>query len=214
MGGMQLTVHTFLTLDGVMQGPGAPDEDRSDGFDRGGWLVPHADGDMGRIVDGWFTHAEAILLGRSTYEMMRAYWSRVTESDDVVAVALNTYPKHVVSATLPDDDLWQNTTVVRGDVVEAVRALKDAPGGELQVHGSWRLARTLHDAGLVDAYRLLYFPVVVGGGKRLFDDSAVPSSYRLVASETTGAGAIAMTLEPTDFGTGAFEVRDGREAVA
>lgn len=211
---MLLSVHTFLTLDGVMQGPGAPDEDPSGGFDRGGWLVPHADEDMGRIVDGWFADADEILLGRTTYRMMQPYWSAVTDPDPV-AVALNTLPKHVVSSTLRDDEAdWGDTTVIRDDVVAAVRSLKDRPGRELQVHGSWRLVRTLHDAGLVDVYRLLYFPVVVGTGKRLFDEGAVPSSYRLVASETTAAGAVAVTLHPVAFGVGEFVVRDGREAVA
>lgn len=210
---MQLSVNVFCSLDGVMQGPGGVDEDTSGGFDRGGWLVPHADEDMGRIVDGWFSQADAILLGRTTYQMMRAYWSEVTEPDNAVAVALNTYPKHVVSTTLSDEEAgWYDTTVIRADPVETIRRLKERPGRELQVHGSWRLARTLHDAGLIDIYRLLYFPVVVGAGKHLFDQDAVPSSFRLVDSETTSAGATALTLHPTPFDTGDFVVRDGKEA--
>lgn len=211
---MQLSLNIFLSLDGVMQGPGGVDEDTQGGFDRGGWLVPHGDSDMGRIVDGWFGQAYEILLGRTTYQMMQAYWSQVTDPDDAVSVALNTYPKHVVSTTLTDESAdWQNTTVIRGDVVETVRRLEERPGRELQVHGSWQLARTLHDAGLVDIYRLLYFPVVVGQGKRLFDDNAVPSSFRLVATESTAAGATALTLGPTEFSTGGFVVSDGKEAV-
>jgi dihydrofolate reductase len=209
---MELSVNVFLGLDAVMQGPGALDEDPSGGFTRGGWVVPHADADMGRIVDGWFSFADAILLGASTYRMMRAYWSQVSH-DDAVARALNTYPKHVVSSTLDDDDLWDNTTVIRGDVAHAVTALKNRPGRELQVHGSWRLARTLHDAGLVDRYRLMYFPVVVGAGKRLFDDGAVPSSFRLVSSETTGAGATVLTLEPAPFHAGDYLVSDEQQTI-
>lgn len=210
---MQLSVNIFLSLDGVMQGPGGPDEDASGGFERGGWLVPHFDVDVGRIVDSWFGPADAILLGRTTYQMMRTYWAAVTDQDDVVAVALNTYRKYVVSTTLSDDEAgWQNSTVIRDDILGTIRGLKQQPGRELQVHGSWQLARSLHDAGVVDIYRLLYFPVVVGGGKRLFDDNAVPSSYRLIESKTTGSGAFALTLQPTEFGAGEFVVRDGKEA--
>jgi dihydrofolate reductase len=209
---MKLTVHTFLTLDGVMQGPGGADEDASNGFDRGGWLVPHADDDMGRIVDTWFSQADEILLGRSTYDMMQAYWSEVTDPENPVATALNGLPKHVVSTTLTDPT-WQNTRVIASDVVDAVSALKEKPGRELQVHGSWQLARTLHDAGLVDEYRLLVFPVVVGSGKRLFADGATTSAYTLVDSEVTSAGAVHLVLRPTAFRAGEFVVEDGQETI-
>jgi dihydrofolate reductase len=210
---MKLTLNTFLSLDGVMQGPGGPDEDVSGGFDRGGWLVPHMDKDFGRIVDGWFAQAEALLLGRTTYQMMQPYWEQVTEPDSLVATAMNTLPKYLVSKTVTEPT-WQNTTVLLGDVVEAVAALKSRPGGELQVHGSHRLARTVHDAGLVDEYRLLVFPVVVGKGKRLFDDGAVPSAFELVDSHTTGAGAVSLTLYPQPFGTGYIGVDEDGETVA
>ncbi|MCO1659040.1 dihydrofolate reductase family protein [Pseudonocardia humida] len=211
---MQLSVNTFLSLDGVMQGPGAVDEDTSGGFDRGGWLVPQADAASSEVVAGWFRLADAILLGRSTYQMMRTYWSRVTDPDNSVAVALNTYPKHVVSSSLDEAAAdWTGTSLVRGDVVDAVRRLKEQPGRELQVHGSHRLARTLHDAGLVDVYRLLYFPVVVGTGKRLFDEGAVPSSFRVDGGEILGSGAVSLTLVPTAFSTGDYVVRGGQEAV-
>ena len=146
---MQLTVHTFLTVDGVMQGPGAPDEDTSGGFDRGGWLVPYIDDGFGAIVDSWFRKADAVLLGRTTYAMMFPYWSQVTESDNLIAEKLNGLTKYVASTTLTDPQ-WQHTTVLADDVIERVRALKKEPGGELQVHGSCELARALHTAGLVD----------------------------------------------------------------
>ncbi len=210
---MKLTVHTFLSLDGVMQGPGGPDEDRSGGFDRGGWVVPFVDEDFGGIVDDWFSRTDEILLGRTTYEMMYAFWSTVTDPDDVVSTVLNGRPKHIVSSTLRDA-AWQNSTVISGDVADAVRQLKQRPGGELQVHGSCGLVQTLHDAGLVDEYRLIVFPVVIGTGKRLFTDGSVPGSFTLVDSRTTGRGAVAMALQPAgSLGTGDIDVVDGREVV-
>lgn len=218
---MRLSVHTFVSLDGVMQGPGGLQEDRSGGFDRGGWLVPHSTEGQLDPVAGWFDRADAVLLGRNTFEMMRTYWSQVTEPDNIVATVLNDRQKYVVSNTLTDAGAaWGRTTVLRGDdIVEQVRSLKEQPGGELQVHGSWQLVRTLHDAGLVDVHRLIQFPVVVGTGKRLFADGAVPSAYRITESHVAagGSGAVALTLHRTASGTtgaGEFVVRDGREGTA
>lgn len=205
---MKLTVNTFLTLDGVMQGPGGREEDTSGGFERGGWLVPHADEGMGRIVDGWFAQADAILLGRTTYQMMQPYWEQVTDPENPVATALNGLPKYVVSTTL-SDPTWNNSTVLSTDILDAVANLKAQPGRELQVHGSYKLARTLHDAVLVDEYRLLYFPVVVGQGKRLFETGSIPSTFTLVDVDKTGAGAVCLTLRPTAFVTGELEMPDG-----
>ncbi len=210
---MKLTVHTFVSLDGVMQGPGGADEDRSGGFDHGGWVVPFVDDDFGAVVSEWFTHTDEILLGRSTYDMMSAFWSTVTDPGDFVAAALNTRPKHVASTTMTEAS-WRNSSVVGGDVLAAVRELKQRPGGELQVHGSCGLVHTLHDAGLVDEYRLIVFPVVIGSGKRLFRDGSVPGSFTLVRSSVTGKGAVAMVLRPAGaLGTGDIEVVDGREVV-
>jgi dihydrofolate reductase len=217
---MELSVHTFVTLDGVMQGPGGPEEDTSNGFEHGGWLVPHSSDDWGSVVDGWFRRADAILLGRTTFEMMRAYWSQVNQTDDIVATALNTWQKYVVSTTLSDEDAaWGPTTVLRDDAVEQVRGLKEQPGRELQVHGSWQLVRTLNDAGLVDTYRVLQFPVVLGEGKRLFADGATPATYEVVESESEvlPGGAVSLTLRQAAFGstgTGEYVVRDGKEAIA
>lgn len=218
---MELSVHTFVSLDGVMQGPGGPQEDPSNGFTRGGWLVPHSGAGQLDPVDAWFQQAGAILLGRSTFQMMRAYWSQVTDPDSLVATALNTWPKYVVSNTLSDADAaWGDTTVLRGDdIVDQVRRLKAQPGRELQVHGSWQLVRTLHDAGLVDVYRLLQFPVVVGEGKRLFADGAVPASFRISESAVLsgGAGAVSLTLRLAEFGSpgsGEFVVREGQESTS
>lgn len=216
---MKLSVHTFISLDGVMQGPGGLAEDQSNSFDRGGWLVPHAAEGQLAPVDGWFRKADAILLGRNTFEMMRTYWSQVTDPDNIVATALNTWQKYVVSDTLSDADAaWGKTEVLRGDFIEQVRKLKEQPGGELQVHGSWQLVRALHDAGLVDVYRLIQFPVVVGDGKRLFADGAIPATYQITEAEVMngGSGAVSLTLSQTQFattGTGEFVVSDGKEAI-
>ncbi len=218
---MELSVNTFVSLDGVMQGPGGPDEDRSNGFEHGGWLVPHAGEGQLDPVDGWFREADAILLGRSTFEMMRTFWSQVTvEPDNIVSTALNTWKKYVVSNTLSDEDAaWGDTTVLRGDdIVDQVRRLKEQPGRELQVHGSWQLVRTLHDAGLVDTYRLIQFPVVVGTGKRLFEDGAVPSTYKITSAEVIkgGSGVVSLTLRQEGFGsvgTGDIVVEDGKEVL-
>ncbi|MSR99444.1 dihydrofolate reductase family protein [Arthrobacter sp. BL-252-APC-1A] len=195
---MRLTVNTFLSVDGVMQGPGAADEDPSNGFVRGGWLVPLAGEEMDSLVSGWFRQADAILLGRSTYEMMQPYWELVTDRSDVVADALNHLPKYLVSSTITEPS-WHNTSVISGDVLGAIGELKEHSQGELQVHGSYRLARALHDAGMVDEYRLLIFPVVVGSGKRLFEEGAAPSSFMVTGTHITKSGVVALSLLPRPF---------------
>lgn len=208
---MLLSVHTFLTLDGVMQSPGGADEDTSGGFSHGGWLVPLADEDFGAIVTGWFDRTEAILLGHKSYNDMYGYWSKVTDPGNVVAAKLNGQQKYVASNTLRDPE-WQPTTVLSGDVVEQVRQLKQRPGGELQLHGSAQLAQTLHRAGLIDEYRLLVFPVTVGDGKRLFTGDAPASGYTLVESRTTSTGVVYSALRPRPFESGRVEVVEGHEA--
>jgi dihydrofolate reductase len=210
---MRLTVHTFLSVDGVMQSPGGAEEDTSGGFDRGGWLVPLADADMGRIVETWFAKADAMLLGRHTYVTMQGYWTQVTDPDNLVATKLNGRPKYVVSKTLSSSDAdWAHTTVLGGDMVSEVRKLKEQPGGELQVHGSAQLARSLHEAGLIDELRLLVFPVYLGKGKRLLAEGAAPSGFQLVDSDTTSTGAVYSALVPTPFHAGIFHVDEGKES--
>jgi len=189
---MKLTVTTFLSLDGVMQGPGGPDEDPSDGFDLGGWLVPYADEDMGRQVVTWFETADAFLLGRGTYEIFAAHWPRVTDENDPVASRLNRLPKYVATRTL-DTAGWAGTTLLTGDAVEQITELKRRPGRDLQVHGSAGLLQTLIAADLVDEYRLFVYPVILGRGKRLFASGAVPATVRHVETTTTGAGVTVHT---------------------
>ena len=145
---MQVTLTTFLSLDGVMQGPGGPTEDPSGGFKQGGWMVPYADEAMGGFVTDWFEAADAFLLGRITYQIMAAYWPQVTDEDDV-ARKLNSLPKYVVSKTL-DKVTWNNSTLVEGDPVQEVIRLKGEAGRELQVHGSGNLAQTLIRHCLID----------------------------------------------------------------
>jgi dihydrofolate reductase len=197
---MKLTVTTFLTLDGVMQGPGGAEEDRSNEFDQGGWMVPFIDQDFGEIMEAWFARADEFLLGRTTYDMMYPYWSQIIVTDPeeagVTGQQLNNLPKHIISRTLRSPQ-WANSSVVDGDVVEAVKALKDQPGGELQVHGSAQLVQTLNQHNLVDEYRLLVVPVVLGTGKRLFGDGTVPTAFKTVENRTTSTGAVALTLRPT-----------------
>lgn len=210
---MKLTVNIFTTLDGVIQGPGGGGEDTSGGFTRGGWLVPHVDGEFGEIVDQWFAAGDAALLGRTTYELMSAFWPQVADPVNATAIALNQRPKYVVSNTLTNPT-WQNTTVLAGDPVERVKALKERQAeGELQVHGSAQLAATLHEAGLVDEYRLLVFPVCVGPGKRLFRYGAPAEGFEVIDSRVTSAGVTYLAMRPTGFRSGAVGVADGKETV-
>ena len=207
----KLVVTTFLTLDGVMQAPGGPEEDPSGGFAYGGWLVPYYDEDFGRQMVEWFSGAEDFLLGRFTYETFARHWPRVPIDDDPIAKALNTLPKHVASRTLDRLD-WENSQLIKGDVVDAVTSLRQDDGGELQVHGSAGLIQTLLTNDLVDELRLIVFPVVVGKGKRLFDEGTVPGALRLATSSTTSAGAVILSYERAgELQTGTFMLDDATQ---
>jgi dihydrofolate reductase len=184
----ELTMTTFLSLDGVMQAPGGPGEDESGNFPYGGWLVPHADADMGRTMVEIFSKADAFLLGRTTYDIFAAYWPRIIDPADLIAEKLNGLPKFVASRTR-STFAWNNTTLVQ-DVVKDIGGLKKRFGREVQVHGSCGLAQTLIANDLVDEYRLLTFPVILGIGKRLFGNGAVPRTLTLVRTATTSTGVI------------------------
>jgi dihydrofolate reductase len=210
---MKLTLYSFLSLDGVMQAPGGPDEDRQGGFPHGGWLVPFADDDFVRLVIDWTLAADAFLLGRKTYEIFAASWPRVTDPADVIAERLNSRPKYVASRTLDRVD-WQGSSLIEGDVTTEVAKLKQMPGGELQVHGSGNLAQTLIANNLVDHYRLYVFPVVLRTGKRLFPEGGPPGALKHLGTQITGRGVVVSDYEPAGALTyGTFEVEDNTDAV-
>lgn len=190
----KLVVGTFVTLDGVMQAPGGPDEDREGGFVHGGWLVPYLDEKFVQIMTEWTKQAGAFLLGRKTYEMFAASWPKSTDPADESATALNTRPKFVASRTL-DKVIWNNSHLLKGDVAEEVSKLKVQEGGEIQVHGSSDLLQTLLKHNLIDTLRIWQFPVVVGTGKRLFGEGTIPGSFRLVDTQQTATGAVLHVYE-------------------
>ncbi|ANP50441.1 dihydrofolate reductase [Streptomyces griseochromogenes] len=185
MGKLVSTV--FVTLDGVHQAPGGPQEDPSGGFAQGGWSFPYGDEDFGRFVTEVFDRVGGFLLGRRTYDIFAAYWPKMTDPADLVATKLNALPKYVVSST-PASPEWSGTTVIGGDLGKEVQALKERTDGELQIHGSGALVRSLLDLRLIDTLHLLTFPVVLGAGRRLFEEGAVPTRFRHTGGRVTGAG--------------------------
>jgi dihydrofolate reductase len=205
---MELTLTAFLSVDGVMQGPHWPTEDTTGGFARGGWLVPYIDDDMYAFLAEVLDRAEALLLGRRTYEIWAGHWPRVTDPAHPIAGRINELHKYVASRSL-SEAAWEPASVLAEDVAGTVAALKERPGGEIQVHGSGELARYLMAHDLFDEYRLLIFPVVVGDGARLFDVMGLPTGLDLVHHRTTDAGTVINVYRPVgraDYGT--FEVTD------
>jgi dihydrofolate reductase len=190
----KLVVGTFLSLDGVMQGPGGPDEDREGGFEHGGWSAGYWDDVMGPIIDEWTNQADGLLLGRKTYEIFAAHWPRISGEDDPIAAKLNSVPKYVVSRTL-DTVEWNNSTLLQGDIAEEVGKLKDQPGTEIQVTGSGQLIQTLMKHDLVDEYRLWIFPVLLGSGKRLFADGTIPAGLKLADTKLSTTGVAIHSYE-------------------
>jgi dihydrofolate reductase len=198
----KLTITTFISLDGVMQGPGGPTEDTSGGFKNGGWLVPHFDAETGAFMVETFARADAFLLGRRTFQIFASHWPNVSDPNDPIASPLNPRMKHVASRSLETAD-WKNTAFVR-DVAREVPALKNRYERELQVHGSHGLIQTLVNEGLFDELNVLTFPVIVGGGKRLFETGAAATGLALASSRTTSNGIVIATYRRTgaaQFGT-------------
>jgi dihydrofolate reductase len=191
---MRLTLHQFLTLDGVCQAPGGPDEDRAGGFEHGGWQGHYRAPESGAAVAEAFSHASAFLLGRKTYDTFSNSWPKADPTDSF-ASRLNTLPKYVASTTLTSVG-WENSTLLGPDIAVEVTKLKELPGDELQVHGSSGLAQTLIEHDLVDEYRLYYFPLHLGAGKKLFRDGTKAAALRLVSSSATPGGVIIASYAP------------------
>jgi dihydrofolate reductase len=192
---MKLTTTTIVSVDGVMQGLGGPDEDRSGGFERGGWAGPLFDDEAMTFLYQVYQRADAFLFGRRTYEIFAGYWGVMADSGHPIAAALNTRPKYLASTTLAEPR-WANTTVLSGDVAAAISELKAKPAGELQVHGSGSLSRWLFDNQFVDEITLLTVPVVVGQGTRLFPATGPDTALELVDSQSTPKGVSIQVYRP------------------
>ena len=192
----------FLTLDGVMQGPGGPEEDQSGGFDRGGWIVPHWDDEMRAVLGKWNQEAESMLLGRKTYEIFAAHWPYAPK-DDPIAPKLNAMPKFVASRTLKKAD-WNNSTLIGGDVRRELARLKQDGNGLMLIFGSSNLVQSLLGHDLIDEFRLWIFPVLLGKGKRLFAEGASPIGLTLQEARSFGTGVVLQRYQPSgkpDYGS-------------
>jgi dihydrofolate reductase len=184
-----ITATMFVTLDGVVQALGRPDEDPRGGFTHGGWGPRYNDEVMGRELAKGMARPGDMLLGRRTWQDFTTAWGRATDGNPFTA-HLNAATKYVVSRTLPDADAWQNSILLRGDAVDTVAALKARPGNDLSINGSASLVRSLHAAGLIDHYTLLIHPLTLGSGTRLFEGTAPLTEFDLTGSVTTGKGVI------------------------
>jgi dihydrofolate reductase len=202
-----LAVNTFMSLDGVMQAPGGPDEDPTGGFELGGWGASYFDDEMlGQVAE---SGPYELLLGRGTYEIFAAHWPY---DEGPIADQLNGTRKHVASTTLDRVD-WNNSTLIRGDVADYVRELKSQDGPEVQVHGSPGLIQTLLEHDLIDEYRLWIFPVVIGTGKRFFGGGTIPAGLKLVDSKVSKTGVTINTYQRAgDVKRGSFEFDEPTEA--
>lgn len=205
----QLVVDMFVTLDGVMQAPGEPDEDRDGGFEHGGWQAPYFDEESGKLMGEQIARVDALLLGRKTYEIFAAYWPKAP-ADDPIAAKLNGVRKYVASRTLGAVE-WNNSTLIEGEVADEVPRLTQ-DHGELLVIGSGNLVQTLLRHDLVDLLNLWVYPVLLGTGKRLFADGTIPTALRLTGSATFAGGAVLLSYEragkPT-YGNMAWDADEG-----
>jgi len=193
----RVVVSNSVTLDGVMQAPGRPDEDRRGGFERGGWAQPYFDPVMGSVAAEGIAKGGALLFGRRTYEDFAAFWPNQTEDNPFTAV-LNNFRKYVASTTLEEPLSWSNSTLLEGDAAEAVARLKEQPGKDLVVLGSGDLVQSLMRRNLVDEYVLLIHPLVLGSGRRLFTDGGAFAALRLVDTKTTTTGVLIATYQPAE----------------
>lgn len=206
----RLIASTFVSLDGVMQAPGGPDEDPTGGFAFGGWTFNYWDDSMDVSTSGLDGKDRELVLGRKTYEIFEAYWPYQPD-DDPIARTLNAAKKHVASRTLTTL-AWNNSTLLHGDVVSAIADLKAQPGLDLQIIGSGNLIQTLHAATLIDEYNVWTFPLVLGHGKRLFEDTIQPLALRLVDSKVSGTGVVMSTYVPDgDVRPGSFVTTEPSE---
>lgn len=212
---MKLTTTTHVSVDGVMQGLGGPDEDRRGAFERGGWALPLFDDEAATFLDQVFQRADAFLFGRRTFEIFAGSWGAGSWGEDQgnnpISKALNTRPKYVASSTLTDPQ-WADTTVLPGELAAAINELKAGPGGELQVHGSGKLIRWLLDNQLVDEITLLTYPVVIGQGTRLFPDIGPDRALELVESRVTPGGVTIQVYRPAGRPRYATASADGKDA--
>jgi dihydrofolate reductase len=200
----KIIVLSFISLDGVMQAPGGPEEDTSGGFRFGGWTVHYFDDFLGRVMMKQMGEPFDLLLGRKTYELFAAYWPHASAVDQPIAPALNNARKYVVSRTLKKLD-WENSQVIRGDLPAEIRKLKAQDGPPLQVHGSGNLVQTLMKHDLVDEFWLKIFPITLGPGKRLFAEGTIPAAFRLLGCEASPSGVIvASYVRAGDIRTGSF----------
>ncbi|MGJ7514406.1 dihydrofolate reductase family protein [Pseudomonas baetica] len=200
----KLIVAAFISLDGVIQAPGGPEEDKSDGFRFGGWIVPYADEMTGQAVQNLFSQPFELLLGRRTYDIFAAYWPHIQPGSNIIADLFNSVPKHVATHR-PESLDWQNSQALEGNLVDAINALKHQGDSHLLTQGSGDLVRQLLAAGLVDELRLMTFPVLLGHGKRLFDDKAQASAFTLEQSICTPGGVlVARYVRSGEVRTGTF----------
>ena len=193
----KIIVQEFLTLDGVMQAPGDPDEDRSGGFEHGGWQLAYFNDTTGNVLMSGFAETGGFLFGRRTYDVFAKHWPN-QPADDPLAPTFNDAQKWVVSTSLSEPLSWQNTTLIRDDVPGEIRKLKAADGGDIRVIGSGELVQTLIKEGLVDEFQLIIHPLVLGEGKRLFRDGLSETRLRLTSSQPTSTGVLILTYELAD----------------
>ena len=184
----KIIVNAFLTLDGVMQAPGGPDEDNEGGFVHGGWQFPYSDETMGKLIVDGFADADGFLLGRKTYDIFSNYWPKITNPDNAIATALNSLPKYVLSRSL-ESVSWNNASLLKGDLVAELQKLRQQPGRTIQTWGSTDALQTLMKHDLIDEYRIFIFPLVLGSGKRLFGSGTVPLALKQTESVTSNKGA-------------------------